>query len=320
MKLTLAILMLNSSLALGAEKFDAFYLRFLREAALNSFTPEMRNVFLNLTPENRRFLGWPPNAAFELGLIYRLGEDGIPQNDAEAFKWFSHAAGQGHTNALSEGGNMLLQGRGTAKNYRTGEAWLTDAATKGDAGAQFMLGCLFSGAVADVPWQKNLVEGNKWLLAAKANGHTRAAIHLEVNNESMTPNQITEAQRRAEAFAPKDSTARWRAPVPRMPPDLNASPPEPTKADPEAMKRAEEARKRFTEEQRVKLAGADVKLLAFQRKRATDGEASAQFDLGLRYLTGKGVEKSDSEARVWLQKAAAQGHAKAKAKLAEIAR
>ncbi len=62
----------------------------------------------------------------------------------------------------------------------------------------------------------------------------------------------------------------------------------------------------------------DAKVLAWDRTRAERGEASGQYDLGMRYLAGRGVTNSPSLAREWLAKSAGQGHAKAKAELARI--
>ncbi|WP_444216008.1 tetratricopeptide repeat protein [Dialister hominis] len=42
-------------------------------------------------------------------------------------------------------------------------------------------------------------------------------------------------------------------------------------------------------------------------KAAKQGLASAQYDLGLMYEFGRGVEQSDEKAREWYQKAADQG-------------
>ncbi len=52
--------------------------------------------------------------------------------------------------------------------------------------------------------------------------------------------------------------------------------------------------------------------VAWLRSEATNGVASAQYDLGMRYLSGKGVEKNEAVAREWLEKAAAKGHTYAK--------
>ena len=47
------------------------------------------------------------------------------------------------------------------------------------------------------------------------------------------------------------------------------------------------------------------------RQEADSGNANAQFDLGVRYATGKGVAHDDDEAARWIRKAAEQGHVSA---------
>ncbi len=44
---------------------------------------------------------------------------------------------------------------------------------------------------------------------------------------------------------------------------------------------------------------------------AESGDAEAQFQLGLRYYTGKGIKQDAQTGMAWLSKAAAQGHGKA---------
>ena len=56
----------------------------------------------------------------------------------------------------------------------------------------------------------------------------------------------------------------------------------------------------------------------FQKKRAEEGSASAQYDLGKRYLNGDGVEKNLAEAKKWFDAAAKQEHVGAAQKLEEI--
>lgn len=56
----------------------------------------------------------------------------------------------------------------------------------------------------------------------------------------------------------------------------------------------------------------------WQKKRAEQGSSSAQFDLGLRYLTGDGVEQNLAQAKRWLQAAATNGNRQAIKKLEEI--
>jgi hypothetical protein len=53
-------------------------------------------------------------------------------------------------------------------------------------------------------------------------------------------------------------------------------------------------------------------LLAWQSQQASNGVARSQYQLGLRYLTGDGVESNRLEAIHWIGAAAAQDHAEAK--------
>jgi len=60
--------------------------------------------------------------------------------------------------------------------------------------------------------------------------------------------------------------------------------------------------------------------LAFQKQRAQAGAAHAQYDLGVRYQKGDGVDKDLKLARKWLAAAAKNGHSLASKKLAELER
>lgn len=106
------------------------------------------------------------------------------------------------------------------------------------------------------------------------------------------------------------------------------------KLDAEQERAAKEAQERKEKEERLAKLKAEVALkakaeataralaaiekknaalLAWQKERAERGEASAQYELGMRYLNGEGVTNNPALAHEWLSKAAAQGHAKAKA-------
>ena len=58
--------------------------------------------------------------------------------------------------------------------------------------------------------------------------------------------------------------------------------------------------------------------LEFQKKRAAAGAAHAQYDLGVRYSKGDGVDKDPKTAEKWLAAAATQGHTQALKKLEEL--
>ena len=59
----------------------------------------------------------------------------------------------------------------------------------------------------------------------------------------------------------------------------------------------------------------DAKAVEWYQKSAAQGDAAAQFYLGLMYADGRGVPNDDAKAVEWWQKCAAQGVACAQSKL-----
>lgn len=55
----------------------------------------------------------------------------------------------------------------------------------------------------------------------------------------------------------------------------------------------------------------EQKVFAFHLKRAEGGSASSQYEVGSRYVEGKGVEKNRTEAIKWLEKSLKQRNRKA---------
>jgi TPR repeat protein len=62
----------------------------------------------------------------------------------------------------------------------------------------------------------------------------------------------------------------------------------------------------------------DRKVLEYQKQRAESGAPSAQYDLGMRYLDGDGVEKDPELGRKWLEAAAKNGNSQAAKKLEQF--
>ncbi len=63
---------------------------------------------------------------------------------------------------------------------------------------------------------------------------------------------------------------------------------------------------------------ADRKAFEFQKKRAEEGSESAQYELGMRYLKGEGVEKDEALARKWLTQSSKNGYTPATRRLEEL--
>ncbi|MFZ1086179.1 MAG: tetratricopeptide repeat protein [Terracidiphilus sp.] len=81
-------------------------------------------------------------AQYKLGYMYSHGQ-GLPQDYAEAFYWFSKSADQG--NAMGENGlaSMYLIGRGVAQDYAEALRLYQKAADQGYAKAQYNLGKMY---------------------------------------------------------------------------------------------------------------------------------------------------------------------------------
>jgi hypothetical protein len=141
-----------------------------------------------------------PIAAHRIGVMFVLGQ-GVEKNSAEAIKWFTKAAEQGQGESQHSLGLRYLWGDGAEKNPEAAAAWFTTAANQGITDSATWLGDMYwkgDGVKQDV------VEGYKWLLLAqdKFNINHRG-VTLEQFAAQLTPEQIAEATRRAQSFAPQ---------------------------------------------------------------------------------------------------------------------
>jgi TPR repeat protein len=68
----------------------------------------------------------------------------------------------------------------------------------------------------------------------------------------------------------------------------------------------------------VQLAQGQTDDIAALKKKAEQGDASAQFNLGAMYSSGQGVPQDYKEAVIWYRKAAEQGYANAQALLGVV--
>lgn len=63
-------------------------------------------------------------------IIYNRGQEGIPQDDAEALKWFSKAASKEDQDAQFHLGLMYDKGRGISQRYAEAIKWYSKVADK----------------------------------------------------------------------------------------------------------------------------------------------------------------------------------------------
>ena len=74
----------------------------------------------------------------KLGLMYDLGR-GVPEDEAEAVKWFRKAAEQGHSKSQCSLGVMYQYGRGVSQSDIEAYAWFSVSTTNGYEDAEQFL-------------------------------------------------------------------------------------------------------------------------------------------------------------------------------------
>ena len=86
-------------------------------------------------------------AQVELGHMYANG-DGVPEDDAEAVRWFRLAAEQGHVEAQVVLGILYAAGNGVPKDDAEALRWVRRAAEQGSARATYGLGVMYATGAA----------------------------------------------------------------------------------------------------------------------------------------------------------------------------
>jgi hypothetical protein len=173
-------------------------------------------------------------AQFNLGYMYSHGQ-GVPQDYAEAARWYRKAADQGYTLAQYNFGFMYAQGQGVPQNYAEAAEWYRKAAEQGYVLAQYNLGLMYAhgqGVPQDYPEAtylfqksadqgyadaqdnlgtmyanglgvpKDYVQAYMWFSLAASAGNHKAPSKREIAKGFMTADQIAEAQRLAREWKP----------------------------------------------------------------------------------------------------------------------
>jgi len=82
-------------------------------------------------------------AQYNLGFMYHNGGLGVPQDSAEAVRWYRLAADQGHVSAPVHLGFIYANGQGVPQDDAEAVRWYRLAADQGDANAQFNLAAMY---------------------------------------------------------------------------------------------------------------------------------------------------------------------------------
>ena len=140
-----------------------------------------------------------PKAQYYLGAMYENGQ-GVPQDYAEAVRWYRRAAEQGDADAQNNLGGRYYNGQGVPQDYAEAMRWYRQAAEQGLAAAQSNLGVMYDNGLG-VP--ADYVRAHMWYNLAAANGSTKAPKNRDLITRLMTPQQIAEAQRMASEWFEK---------------------------------------------------------------------------------------------------------------------
>ena len=131
------------------------------------------------------------DAQFNLGFMYENGL-GVPQDYAEAVKWYRNAA-EGQASAQYNLGNMYREGRGVPQDDAEAAKWYRKAAEQNRASGQENLGVSYAEG-RGVP--QDYVQALMWLNLA-AEQDKDAVKNRDDLAKRATPEQIAEAQRLA---------------------------------------------------------------------------------------------------------------------------
>ena len=122
---------------------------------------------------------------------------GVPQNYAEAVKWFRKGAEQGYARAQNNLGVMYATGHGVANNYEEALKWFRKSAEQAEPypDATNTLGLMFERGMGVTP---DLVQAYLWYSLAVEQGNEFSRSNLASLAKRMTPAQVAEAQKQFE--------------------------------------------------------------------------------------------------------------------------
>jgi|SRR5579859_7539621 len=141
-----------------------------------------------------------------LGVFYEIGR-GVPVDYAEAAKWVRKSAEQGDAESQSNLANLYRLGRGVPFSEVEGLKWLQKSAAQGFYGAFLNLGHVYlhgNGVPID------FVQAYMWYRLASNSARTPQSLYVRQKADSyladltskMTPEQVAEAERRAQDWKP----------------------------------------------------------------------------------------------------------------------
>ena len=133
------------------------------------------------------------DAQYRLAGAYNYGKS-VPEDHAEAAKWYHRAADAGHVRAQFKLGNLYHYGEGVPRDDEAAAQWLELAAEGGHATAQLFLSALYRFG-RGVP--VDLVRAYLWAEQAASNGEIVGVSFMRFAAAGMTETERAETESRA---------------------------------------------------------------------------------------------------------------------------
>lgn len=218
----------------------------------------------------------------------------------EAERWWTMAAEQGDIEAQIRLAKEYYKGYGLKQDYDKAMFWWEKAAENGDQEAAYQVGySYYSGDCI----KQDFKEALKWLGRAAASGHSEAKFILArcYENGWGTKKDLSKAKMWYASAASQGHEAAKRRH------ESLTIDEQPDKAD------------KWSQKGRAAYDAGDIHAaFHYYMKAAEAGDAFAQYSIGFFYYDGQGVRQNRAEAKMWLEKAAKQGHKHAKALLKNL--
>ncbi len=221
-------------------------------------------------------------AQYRVGMMYYNGE-GVPKKQPSLGITFEKAENGDVSEQFMAG--FLIEGKGLARHdIREAIHWYSKAAKHGDARAQFALANMYYNGVGVA---QNYEEAMKWYAKAAEGGNTKATESLQYSQKywDRIPHEVKEQYKwnineirlgKEQEHFTADRMTNYGFGVPKD--DINV------------------AYKWFA-------------------KAAEQGHVQAQYNIGISFITGRGISSDFDKYIEWMTKAAKQGHAEAQISL-----
>lgn len=239
-------------------------------------------------------------AQFKAGQLLEEGRGSAPDEQAAA-KYYGMASNQGETLATLRLAEMALDGRGMAQDVHLAQTLLETAARQGNTQASYRLGILMLQPGAP---QAQLKAGFDWLLVAAHQGHALAQTSLA---EALRDGAGVAVDEKLAKVWFREAADRGNIAAQHELSNLDEADGDIEQANQWRLAAAESGYipAQIAIAEQCQDTGADPACAAhWYTEAANDGNAYAQYQMGLLAESGEGVPRDLTQARKWYAMAA----------------